>query len=110
MKSQLLMEKLASWGRFVFSLIAAVFSFDASVSRKEFVVFVMRSQDKTTSHGRSTKQIHSLAYQLTKTQQLISLQTHQLINLETQTSKNSNLKMLNLILQKRSDFHSVLAK
>jgi len=70
----------------------------------------MQSQDKATSHGRSTEQIHSLAYQLTKTQQLINLEAQKLINLETQTSKNSNLKMLNLILQKRSDFHSVLAK
>ena len=112
------MEKLASWGRFVFSLIEAVFSFDASVSWKEFVVFVKKSQDKATSHGRSTEQIHSLAYQLTKTQQLINLETHQLtnletqkpINLETQNSKNSKLKMLILILQKRSNFHSVLAK
>ena len=89
MKSQLLMEKLASWGHFVFSLIAAVFSFDASVSRKVFVVFVMQSQDKATSHGRSTEQIHSLAYQLTKTQQLINLETHQLTNLETQKLINS---------------------
>lgn len=104
------MEKLASWGRFVFSLIEAVFSFDASVSWKEFVVFVKKSQDKATSHGRSTEQIHSLAYQLTKTQQLINLETHQLTNLETQNSKNSKLKMLILILQKRSNFHSVLAK
>lgn len=62
----------------------------------------MQSQDKVPSHGRSTEQIHSLAYQLTKTQQLI--------NLETQNSKNSKLKMLILILQKRSNFHSVLAK
>ena len=79
---------------------------------------MMQSQDKATSHGRSTEQIRSLAYQLTKTQQLINLETHQLtnletqnlINLETQTSKNSKLKMLILILQKRSNFHSVLAK
>lgn len=70
----------------------------------------MQSQDKATSHGRSTEQIHSLAYQLTKTQQLINLQTQKLINLETQNSKNSKLKMLILILQKRSNFHSVLAK
>lgn len=112
------MEKLASWGRFVFSLIEAVFSFDASVSWKEFVVFVMQSQDKATSHGRSTEQNNSLAYQLTKTQQLINLGTHQFINLqtqklislETQTSKNSSLKILNLILQKYSNFHSVLAE
>lgn len=89
MKSQLLMEKLASWGHFVFSLIAAVFSFDASVSWREFVVFVMQSQDKVPSHGRSTEQIHSLAYQLTKTQQLISLETHQLTNLKTQKLINS---------------------
>ena len=89
MKSHLLMEKLASWGHFVFSLIAAVFSFDASVSWKGFVVFMMQSQDKATSHGRSTEQIHSLAYQLTKTQQLISLETQKLTNLKTQKPINS---------------------
>ena len=52
----------------------------------------MQSQDKATLHGRSTEQIHSLAYQLTKTQQLINLQPHQLTNLETQNLKTSNLK------------------
>ena len=112
------MEKLASWGHFVFSLIAAVFSFGISVNWKVLVVFVMQSQDKDTSHGRSTEQIHSLAYQLTKNQQLINLQPQnlinlqpqKLINLETQNSKNSKLKMLILILQKRSGSHSVLAK
>ena len=78
----------------------------------------MQSQDEATSYGRSTEQNNSLAYQLTKTHQLINLETHQfinlqtqkLINLETQTSKNSSLKMLNLILQKHSNYHSVLVK
>ena len=110
MKSQLLVYMFASWGHFVFSPIAAVFSFGISVNWKVLVVFVMQSQDKATSYGRSTEQIHSLAYQLTKTQQLINLQTYQLINLETQNSKNSKFKMLNLILQKRFNFHFVLAK
>ena len=78
------MEKLASWGHFVFSLIAAVFSFGISVNWKVLVVFVMQSQDKDTSHGRSTEQIHSLAYQLTENQQLINLQPQNLINLQPQ--------------------------
>ena len=56
---------------------------------------MMQSQDKATSHGRSTEQIHSLAYQLTKTQQLINLQPHQLTNLQTQ--KLTNLQPQNLI-------------
>ena len=68
----------------------------------------------------SRKLNSSRIYQLTnlQTQKLINLETHQLTNSETYQLINSsthqlrtsNLKMLILILQKRSNFHSVLAK
>ena len=100
---------------------------------------VMPTQYKRTSHIRSAGQIYPRGFQLTKTQQLPNVSTHQLLNSPTYKPTNSkltsssthklknsrtyklissstqnpstqNLKSLSFILQYSSNFRSILAK
>ena len=115
----------------------AVLSFNVSTNSGVFVVFVVASQGKHSSHIRSAGQINSPAYKLTKAKtlpkksthkftnaptpkpinpkhhQLKSSSTQELINPKAPQLKNSStqkLKSLSFILQHCSSFRSVLAK
>ena len=54
--------------------------FNLSVNWKEFVIFVMPTQDKHAAHISSAGLINSRAYKLTKNQQLTSTSTNKLTN------------------------------
>jgi len=82
---------------------------------------VLPTQNRRFSDIRRAEQNYSLAYKLTKHQQLANTPTHnlanslthQLINSPTRQLTNSStqkLKLLSFILQHRSNFRSVLAK
>ena len=60
-------------------------TFNVPINCEEFFIFVMPTQDKHSSRMRSVGQINSLAYKLTKSQQLPNTSTHQLT-----TSKHTN--------------------
>ena len=95
------------------TLIENVLAYNIPINWEEFVIPVMPTQDKHSSHIRSAGQINSLAYKLVKTQQLPNTPTHKLTNSLTHqltNSKTQKLKFLSFILQSRSIFHSVLAK
>ena len=84
----------------------------------------MPTQDKHSSHIRRAEQVNSLAYKLTKTQQLPNTSAHQLTNSRIHQLINSKfhrltnslthqlrkLKLLFFILQYRFNFHFVLAR
>ena len=57
-----------------------VLTFNISINRDGLVVFVMPTQDKHSSHIRSSGLINLLAYKLMQTQQLSNTSTRQLTN------------------------------
>ena len=71
------------------TLIENVLTYNIPITWEEFVIFVMPTQDKHSSHIRSAGQINSLAYELVKTQQLPNSPTHQFINSTTHQLINS---------------------
>jgi hypothetical protein len=98
-----------------------VLTFNISINRDGLVAFVMPTQDKHSSHIRSSRLINPLAYKLinnqqlpnTSTRQLTNSPARQLTNLPTHKliiSPTQKLKSLFLFLQNGFSFRSVLAK
>ena len=61
----------------------AVLTFNISINRDGLVAFVMPTQDKHSSHIRSSGLINPLAYKLINNQQLPNTLTRQLTNSRT---------------------------
>ena len=80
------------------------------INCEEFVIFVMPTQDKHSSHIRSAEQISSQTYKRTNKQQLPSTSTSQLTNISTGQLKNisthqlKNLKTLLLFYKTTLSF------
>ena len=75
-------------------VIEAIFTFNFSINWGVFVIFVLPTKDKRSYYIRSTVQINSLLYKLTKTKLLANTSTHQLINLSTHQLTNSSTHQL----------------
>ena len=75
-------------------VIEAIFTFNFSINWGVFVIFVLPTKDKRSYYIRSTVQINSLLYKLTKTKLLANTSTHQLINLSTHQLKNLSTHQL----------------
>ena len=76
------------------TLIENVLTYNIPINWEEFVISVMPTQDKHSSHIQSAGQINSLAYKLVKTQQLPNTPTHQFINSTTHQLTNSQIHQL----------------
>ena len=72
------------------TLIENVLNYNIPINWEGFVISVMPTQDKHSSHIQSAEQINSLAYKLVKTQQLPNTPTHQFINSTTHQLTNSS--------------------
>ena len=76
------------------TLIENVLAYNIPINWEEFVISVMPTQDKHSSHIQSAGQINSLAYKLVKTQQLPNSPTHKLTNSSTHQLTNSSTHQL----------------